>query len=424
MKILFLTHRLPFPPDKGDKIRSFHILKYLAARHEVHLVCWADGASEIQAADKLKELIPNMWCVRFQPKKQRMDMLKALVSGKPLSVHYFYAAELKKQVDEVLQKTKFDALFVYSSNMAEYVLDANIPNRIIDFCDLDSEKFNQYSDIYKPPKSWLCKFEGRRLGRYEEKVARKFDHVFFINPIERHLFSNGHDDRKTSVLSNGVDLNHYFGDDLPDDPAKRTLDGDVSIVFTGSMDYIPNIDAATWFAKSVFPKIKAIIPEAQFHILGRNPAKNVRKLNNPERSVFVSGYVEDLRTRIKEATVFVAPMRIARGMQTKILEAMACGVPVVTSKASAKGIGAWPGREVLVADTEAEFAKQVLILLLNHKMHEGLRKRAFEFLKQKFNWENNLCQLDRFIPTSKQANEHAQKENGKYAEKVDSTSPN
>lgn len=402
MKILFLAHRLPYPPDKGEKIRSFNILKHLANHHEVHLVCWADGEHDLQAARALKELVPHLHVVPFRPLRQRLQMLRALFSDKPLTVHYFYADELRKQIDALLRSIEFDALYVYSSNMAEYVLEAKIPIRLIDFCDLDSEKFKQYAAIHKPPMSWLYRLEGRRLVRYEKRVAEEFNHVIFINAGEKHLFDNGQSNGKTSVLSNGVDLRQYFGDALPNGRPAASNDSP-ALVFTGTMDYLPNIDAAAWFAENVFPKIKSILPGAQFHILGRRPAKSIRKLHDPDKAIFVSGYVEDLRARMQSADVFVAPMRIARGMQTKLLEAMACGVPVVTSPTAAKGIGAWPSREVLVAETEAEYARQVLHVLFNPRLRDGLRKRAFEFIKQKFDWKKNLQQLDALIQPSRTA---------------------
>jgi sugar transferase (PEP-CTERM/EpsH1 system associated) len=281
--------------------------------------------------------------------------------------------------------------------MAEYVLDAEIPVRLIDFCDLDSEKFRQYASRQTPPLSWLYREEGKRLARYEKRVATAFHHVLFINAQEQHLFDgNSRHDDKTVVVSNGVDLQRYFGATLPTASPAGSADTP-SLVFTGTMDYLPNVDAVAWFATHVFPTIKAVVPGAQFHILGRRPAGKIRKLHDPAKAIFVSGYVENLSTRMKNADVFVAPMRIARGMQTKLLEAMACGVPVVTSPAATKGIGAWPNREVLVAETEADYARQVLRLLFNPRLRDGLRKRAFSFIKQNFDWEKNLAQLDTLL---------------------------
>jgi sugar transferase (PEP-CTERM/EpsH1 system associated) len=396
MKILFLAQRLPYPPNKGEKIRSFNILKHLAHHHEVHVVSWVDGEHDLQATRELKELVPNLHVEPFHPLQQRVQMLRALLTGKPLTVRYFCAGALRKRIDVLLRSTAFDALYVYSSNMAEYVLEAKIPLRLIDFCDLDSEKFRQYAAIHQPPLSWLYRLEGKRLAHYEKHVAEKFDHVIFINAGEKHLFDHGQGNGKTSVLSNGVDLRRYFGDQLPHGHSAVPNDSP-ALVFTGTMDYLPNIDAAAWFAGSVFPKIKSILPGAQFHILGRRPAKRIRRLHDPNKAIFVSGYIEDLRARMQGADVFVAPMRIARGMQTKLLEAMACGVPVVTSLTAAKGIGACPGKEVLAAETEAEYARQVLHVLFNPRIRDGLRKRAFQFIKQKFDWERNLQQLDALI---------------------------
>jgi sugar transferase (PEP-CTERM/EpsH1 system associated) len=396
MKILFLAHRLPYPPDKGEKIRAFNILKHLASQHEVHLVSWADGEHDLRAAHRLAEIVPHLHIELFHSLRQRLQMLRALYSGKPLTVHYFYAPALAKHVHALLHRTDFDVLYVYSSAMAEYVLDADMPVRIIDFCDLDSEKYRQFASMQKPPLSWLYRMESKRLACYEKHVAAVFHHVLFINAEEQHLFDSGRRDGKTIVLSNGVDLQRYFGSTLPSGP--KTGDGNSpALVFTGTMDYLPNVDAVVWFAEKVLPKIKAIVPGTQFYILGRRPTRSIRKLHDPDKAIFVSGYVDNMRKRMKNADVFIAPMRIARGMQTKLLEAMACGVPVVTSPAATKGIGAWPNREVLVAETEAEYARQVLRLLFNPRLRNGLRNRAFSFIQHNFDWEKNLALLDKLI---------------------------
>ncbi|MGH7495692.1 MAG: TIGR03087 family PEP-CTERM/XrtA system glycosyltransferase [bacterium] len=402
MKILFLTHRIPYPPDKGDKIRAYHVLKHLARKHEVHLACLIDNKRDLRAAEELRTLVPHLICVPLRPLRQRLSMLQALITDKPLTVHYFYSHALFSQLEAHVRHENFDVLYVYSSNVADYVWDVKFPLRVIDFCDLDSEKFKQYATTSRPPISWLYRFEGNRLAEYEKKVAAHFDHVIFIGPQEKLLFERNGFHEKLVLMSNGVDFDRYYGHELParqpSPPGGRPY-----VLFTGAMDYLPNIDAACWFAREVFPNLKTIMPELQFYIAGGNPVRKVRKLHRPQIGIFVTGYLDDLRPYIKSAQVFVAPMRIARGMQTKILEAMACGVPVVTSPAAARGIGANTESEVLVAETAPEYARQTLHLLLNKKRRDQVRRQAFRFLRKNFSWEENLGVLDRLLVKNQHA---------------------
>ncbi len=391
MKILFLAHRIPYPPNKGDKIRSYQVLKYLASRHEVYLACLIDDDRDLRCVEDVRRIVSEVMYERINPWRQRLAMLRALFTGMPLTVLHFYLPSFHQRLRALMQKEKFDALFVYSSNMAEYVKDVSIPVRVIDYCDLDSEKFKQYAEKVPSPFSWLYRLEGKRLAAYEKQAAEYFDHVIFIGPEESKLFAcNGFAD-KIALMSNGIDFERYAGPPLP------ALESKPYVLFTGAMDYLPNIDAAHWFASAIFPELRKHLPELRFYIAGSNPTSKIRRLHNPSRGVIVTGYVEDIRPYVKNARVFVAPMRIARGMQTKILEAMACGVPVVTSPAAAAGINGRHGQEVLVANTVADYVQQVLQLLTDADMHERLRCQAFQFLREAFVWERNLKILDSLL---------------------------
>jgi sugar transferase (PEP-CTERM/EpsH1 system associated) len=369
------------------------MLKHLASQHQVYLACLIDNRRDQQALAELRQLVPNLLYAPLSRLRSYWRMLQALLTNKPLTVLHFYSKTLRRQLEALIKQVDFDVLYIYSSTMAEYVWDLKFPLRVLDFCDLDSAKFKQYAAMSKPLMSWLYRLESRRLAAYEKKVVTHFDHVIFIGPEEKRLFDGNGLSQKIEILSNGVDFDRYYGFDLP---ARQPspLNGRPYLLFTGTMDYLPNIDAAQWFARKVFPILKMVIPELEFYIVGRNPVRKIRKLHDPKASIFVTGYVDDVRPYIKDARVFVAPMRIARGMQTKILEAMACGVPVITSPAAARGIGARPGKEVLVAETMAEYIQKTLRLLLNHKYRRHVRQNAFAFLRQHFNWERNLRVLD------------------------------
>jgi sugar transferase (PEP-CTERM/EpsH1 system associated) len=280
--------------------------------------------------------------------------------------------------------------------MADYGRNLQIPVRLIDYCDLDSEKFKQFARQSRPPFSWLYQLEGERLTAFEKQAAEYFDHVIFIGPEEKKLFDANGCRHKVALMSNGVDFARYYGNELPASHASHP-DRKPYLLFTGAMDYLPNIDAAHWFAREIFPQLKAQIAKLEFYIVGGNPAAKIRKLHDERAGIVVTGYVDDVRPYVKNASVFVAPMRIARGMQTKILEAMACGVPVVTSPSAARGIGARADEHVLVAETVEEFVRQTRRLLSDRQIHAQLRKQAFKFLQENFCWERNLRVLEALL---------------------------
>lgn len=396
MRVLFLAHRIPFPPDKGDKIRSYNVLKYLAERHQVTLLCPIEQKGDLKYVGKLDSILHRTIFAYLNPVQRKLGMLKNLFTGKPLSVANFWSASLKRKLDELISAEKFDAIYVFSSTMAEYVWDVDVPAKIIDFCDLDSAKFLQFSENAGFYSRWLYKMEAARLLTYEQRAAASFDHILFISPAEKELFESNGFSHKLLVMSNGVDLEQYFGEDLPvrNSPANHSVP---HIAFTGMMNYLPNVDAVLWFSKNVLPLLQKEKPGLIFYILGKNPVAKVRALHNPDEGIIVTGYVKDMKASLVGADVFVAPMRIARGMQTKILEAMACGTPVVSSFASARGIDAENGVELLTADSPYEYAKQIITILDDLKVASRLRNNAFEFLKKKFNWETNLHILDEMM---------------------------
>ncbi|MFQ5630298.1 MAG: hypothetical protein ACE5I1_16125, partial [bacterium] len=189
MRILFLAHRIPYPPDKGDKIRSYQVLRYLAERHEVHLACLVDSERDLQSAENVRAIVKKLVYEPLPHLRQKLGMAKSLISGKPMTVHYFYSRTLQKKLKTLVKENHYDALFVYSSNMAEYVSELDIPVKIIDYCDLDSQKFKQYAVMHRAPYSWLYKLEGKRLADYEIKAAETFDHVLFIGQEEKRWFN-------------------------------------------------------------------------------------------------------------------------------------------------------------------------------------------------------------------------------------------
>ncbi|NOY59704.1 MAG: glycosyltransferase, partial [Calditrichaeota bacterium] len=241
---------MPFPPDKGDKIRSYNVLKYLAGRHQVTLLCPIDQKDDLKHVGEMGSILHKIIFAYLNPVQRKLGMLKNLFTGKPLSVANFWSVSLKKQLDELVSTEKYDAIYVFSSTMAEYVWDLHIPVKIIDFCDLDSAKFLQFSKRAGLFSKWLYKTEAARLLAFEQRAAACFDHILFISPAEKKLFESNGFSHKLSVMSNGVDLEQYFGDKLPE--KNITVNHFVPhVVFTGMMNYLPNVDAVLWFSKNV-----------------------------------------------------------------------------------------------------------------------------------------------------------------------------
>lgn len=357
--VLFLPQRCPYPPNKGDKIATWNILKHLAARYRVHLGTYVDDPADWQYADVLRQTCASVKLIGLEPRTAKIKSLTGFLTGEALSVAYYRNPAMQAWVDEKLA-SGVKRIFVFSSAMARYVTLARDCVRIMDFCDLDSDKWRQYAAASALPMSWVYAREADKLLAWERRIAADFDHSLFISAAETRDFKalapeSAH---KVSVLTNGVDAD-YFSPDRDYPTPYQTLP---QLVFTGVMDYKPNIDAVVWFAREVLPLLRQTHPRAGFTIVGSKPASEVQDLAR-EDSVLVTGRVEDVRPYLAHATGVVAPLRIARGIQNKVLEGMAMGKTVICSPQALEGIAARPGQDLLLADTPAAFAdacRQVL----------------------------------------------------------------
>ncbi|MBI5751133.1 MAG: TIGR03087 family PEP-CTERM/XrtA system glycosyltransferase [Hydrogenophilales bacterium] len=357
-ELLYLVHRIPYPPNKGDKIRSFHLLTHLAQSYKVHVGAFIDDADDWQYAQALAKLAGGE--VKLLPLKPRLATLKSaigLLSGEPLSIPYYRDRRMQAWVDAMLATKPIARALVYSSSMAQYLMKYHTLNRVIDFVDIDSDKWRQYAEKKPWPMSWVYRREARTLFDYERRVTHEFAAAAFVSEAEAALFKQLAPDCASKVFgfSNGVDTDYFspnqaFASPYPADER--------AIVFTGAMDYWANVDAVTWFARDIFPGIKRAHPAAHFYIAGSRPTADVQALAQ-ESGIHVTGAVPDTRPYIAHAAVAVAPLRIARGIQNKVLEAMAMAKPTVVSEQALEGIEATPGKEILLASDAAAFAAQV-----------------------------------------------------------------
>ena len=392
--ILYLVHRIPYPPNKGDKIRSFHLLKHLAQSYKVHVGAFVDDPDDWRYAEALAQLAGGE--IKLLPLNSRMATLKSalgLLTGEPLTLRYYHDARMQHWVDELLARQPISRALVYSSSMAPYLMKHPQLHRIIDFVDIDSDKWRQYAEKKPWPMNWVYRREARALFDYEQRVTREFAAAAFVSEVEAALFKRLAPDCADKVFgfSNGVDTEHFS----PAHPFPSPyIAGEQVLVFTGAMDYWANVDAVTWFAQAVFPAVLHTHPGVRFYIVGARPTPQVQALAR-QNGVVVTGTVPDTRPYIAHAALAVAPLRIARGIQNKVLEAMAMGKATVVSTQALEGIDAVPGKEVLLAPDAESFARHIHTVLATPATDLGAAARMR--VVSDYSWARHLRTLDQAL---------------------------
>lgn len=394
-KLLYLVHRIPYPPNKGDKIRSFNILKFLSRHYNISLGTFVDDANDWRYLPALEEYCQAIYAAPLKPLQAKLKSLPTLFGSAPLSLPYYRHAGLAAWIEAQRKQHQFDAVLVFSSAMAQYVMGEpwSSLRRVIDFVDVDSDKWLQYAGARSWPMSWVYRREGRTLLEYEREVAGRFDNSFFVSQHEAEMFkalAPGAAQR-VSFVNNGVDIDYFAPQDC-DSPYGAN---DTTLVFTGAMDYWANVDAVSWFAERVFPLVRQCHPQARFYIVGSRPARQVQQLGERD-GVVVTGAVKDIRPYLAHARAAVAPLRLARGVQNKVLEAMAMARPVVATPQALDGLEAQIGKEVLQAENEEAFAN-TLDRLLQHDQVGGIGQAARARVMASYSWQHNLSRLETML---------------------------
>jgi len=358
-ELLFLAHRIPYPPDKGDKIRSWNFFAHLARRYRIHLGCFIDDPRDWDFTEKLRSLCGECCFVGLKPSLAKLTSLRGLIDGRALTLPYYDNAELKAWARAITRRPQVTHAFVYCSAMAQYVDDAahRRLRTIADIVDVDSEKWADYARRKPLASRWLYAREARGVRQIEADIAARFDATIVATDAELALMRELAPGAKGQLLcvTNGVDSD-YFSPERPyDNP--YGADGP-AIAFVGAMDYWPNIDAAMHFARTIFPAVRARLPQLRFFIVGSNPSPELRALEN-DGAIVVTGRVPDVRPYMAHAAAIVAPLRIARGVQNKVLEGMAMGKPVIASPEALNGISAAIGTEIIPAASPEEFADSI-----------------------------------------------------------------
>ncbi len=394
--LLYLVHRLPYPPNKGDKVRSYHLLKHLVARHRVFLGTFVDDAEDAPHVDALRALCAGVQAVRLNPALARVASLSGLMNGSALTLRYYRDAGLRRWVEDTVRREKIDAAIVFSSSMAQYA-DGLVMPMLVDFVDVDSAKWTAYAGHHRWPMSWLYRREGEQLLAYERDVAARAARSFFVTANEAELFRSLAPECGANIeaLGNGVDADYFQSDVTRASPF--AID-EIPLVFTGAMDYWPNIDAVSWFLCDMLPQLKARWPRLRFHIVGRAPTAAVLALANTD--VTVTGTVPDVRPYLQHAAAVVAPLRLARGIQNKVLEAMAMARPVVTAPGCAAAIAsARVPHELHSAAAEVDYVHSIHHWLADPESARRVGAAARQRVLKDYSWPAQLAAIDRHLDT-------------------------
>jgi polysaccharide biosynthesis protein PslH len=378
ISVLYLTHSCPYPAHKGDRIRNFNILKYLSSRYDVKLIYPSFSLTDMHSVTQLEKYCSSVQTVKMNKFLSNMRSFRSLFIDDTLTLQYFHS----NKINDLVKNTKFDIVLVDCSSMAPYVIDLDEP-KIIDYVDVDYDKWHKYAEKSYFPVSMIYNREYKKLRNFEEQINYKFNHCIVISENEKNLLP---DKSNITVIQNGVNLQKFYS------TGEHTKN---SLVFCGAMNYFANIDGVLYFHEQIFPLIKNKMRDIEFTIAGMHPVRKIRRLAS--KDVLITGYVPDIRRYVADASVCVVPLRIAKGMQNKVLEAMAMEVPVVATTAANRGIGARDKKEILLADSPAEFAKATLALLTDGGLRKEIAANAKQFVLNNYSWETNLMKLDAVI---------------------------
>jgi sugar transferase (PEP-CTERM/EpsH1 system associated) len=390
MRILFLCHRLPYPPKRGGKIRPFNMIRHLARRHEVTVATLARSAAELEEGRPLERFCQELHVARIAPAAGWARFGLYGLSPAPATFGYFYSPALDRTIAGLLDSRGFDVILVHCSSMGPYVARYPAYRKVMDFGDADSEKWLEYARRAPFPLSLAFRLEGRKVRRWERWLGEEFDACSVISPRERDALA-GYVRKPVHVIPNGVDL-EYFRPQRPPGQGHHPR----RLVFTGNMSYKPNVDAVRHLAAEILPRVRQRLPDVELYIVGMDPAPAVRRLADGRRIV-VTGRVDDVRPYLESAAAAVAPLRLARGLQNKVLEAMAMRVPVVASPAAFQGIQAVADRDLLVAADPEAFSRAVLSLLRDPATRERYAAAGRACVEANHNWDRLLARLEQLL---------------------------
>lgn len=378
MKLLFLTSRLPYPPNRGDRLRAFNFIRSLASEYEIHLISFIADKAERQHIVPLKEYCNDVQVIPLSPVQSTTTVGLNIWRQLPLQVLYYRSAEMQSLIYRTVAENKFDAVYVHLFRMAPYVAAFDNVYRIVDLTDVISQELIRSMPYRGVISRFVYALERPRIERYERWVAEKFEETWLISEHDRSVLNQDCPSANIQVVPNGVETQKLHPTEEVEIPN--------SLIFVGHLGVFHNVDAASFLAQDILPRVRAEIPDATLKLVGAAPNPKVQALSNIP-GVQVTGFVDDLNAALNQSTVFVAPLRFAAGVQNKVLEAMAAGRPIVTTSLVNQGIGAKHGCELITADDATSLAEAVITLLHDPEKRQQLGSSARSFVKANYNWE-------------------------------------
>jgi sugar transferase (PEP-CTERM/EpsH1 system associated) len=395
MRILYLAHRLPYPPNKGEKIRSFHHLRHLSAAHAVHLVSFVEN--EDDDAGPLREMCRSVELLPLPRAGALLRAAAAVAGSGSLSAAYLASPGMKRAVQRATTSSDFDVAWASSSALALHLTAARVRRRIVDFVDVDSEKWREFAEHAGVPHAWIYASEAKRLARLEARVAAAADCVLLASDGEAALLRRHLPAAPLRVVPNGVDSDFFRPTERP--AADRTT----RLVFVGALDYRPNIDAVSFFLRDVLPQLRQRLPGLEFTAVGHRPGAALRRAAE-QPGAHIAGSVPDVRPYLADATICVVPLRFGRGVKNKVLEAMAMGLPVVASRVAVDGLAVRDREHLLIADAAVDIAAAIAALASDRERRLSLATNALRYVREWHRWDDVLRGLDEALTCSTRRN--------------------
>ena len=387
MRLMVILSRVPYPLEKGDKLRAYHLVKRLARKHEIYLFCLSDGPTAQEHLDHLHQFCAHIEVVRIERWRIVLKLFSAIFSRLPFQVAYFHHRKAQRRINAALEQFRPEHILCQLVRTTEYVREVHDVPKTLDYMDTLSKGLERRSEMAPTLLAPLFRAETRRLIRYENLMLDLFDHSVIISAQDREYIYHPWRDR-IAVIPNGVDSEHFT-------PRHGRQDHD--IVFTGNMNYPPNIDSALYLAQQILPLVRRTRPNTTLLISGVAPSQSVRDLGRTDPLIHVSGWVKDIRDSYASARLFVAPMQIGTGLQNKLLEAMAMRIPCITSTLANNAVGARPGDAILVGNSPEEYAAHILHLLDDPAERARIAENGYQYIRSQFDWDKAAEKLDRMI---------------------------
>ena len=381
MKLIFLTSRFPYPINKGDKLRSYHQIKELSIQNDIYLISLSESKVSERSIVELNKYCKSVHVYHISLINRIFNLFKTLINNRPFQVNYFYHQKIQKKINSNISIINPDHIICQLVRTALYVKDEHSIPKTIDYMDALSKGLERRITISKFWQKPFVKMESQRMKRFENLAFEFFNNHIIISSSDRDKIAHINN-KNIEIIPNGIDSNYF---------KKITTNKIYDLIFIGNLSYIPNIEAAKYISKTIFPILKEKIPNIRILISGSNPSKKVLRLAN--KNIKISGWVDDIRETYCSGKVFFAPMNLGSGLQNKLLEAMSLGIPCITSNLCNESLGGTHMKNIIIGNSTEEYISQILNILSNSELISDIGKNGSEYVNKKFSWENSNKKL-------------------------------